>query len=328
MGDYVVFQMSSGQREGLIKAHQFYVEQAKSRLLTQFDNISEEADKAADDWLAERGQQYFDPDRHDPSDLYEGAEDAGIEFYQMLSEMRDRTRLGIIAGFFHEWEKNLRQLLVKEIRLWLHHDWAEKPIWTAKFDRICELLKGCGWPLRSTLWFSDLDACRLVVNVHKHGDGPSLAALKRDYPRFLVHPLAGIGIELDPIWDQLNYEHLRVDDADLEKFAAAITLFWREFPENVLKSQIVAPPDWFVQALKSGAVKEDKMTKSTFSPGGDAKVISQIAKSKFGGFPQMFEHHGWPERGSDMMRKVQTRVVETYGSVRAFEARFAEEMPE
>ena len=33
----------------------------------------------------------------------------------------------------------------------------------------------------------------------------------------------------------------------------------------------------------------------------------------------MFEHHGWPERGADMMRKVQTRVVESYGSVRAFE---------
>jgi len=39
----------------------------------------------------------------------------------------------------------------------------------------------------------------------------------------------------------------------------------------------------------------------------------------------MFEHHGWPERGSDMMRKVQTRVADTYGSVRAFEAHFAGE---
>ena len=45
---------------------------------------------------------------------------------------------------------------------------------------------------------------------------------------------------------------------------------------------------------------------------------------KFGDFTAMFERHGWPERGSDMMRKVQTRVVETYGSVEAFEARYAE----
>lgn len=67
------------------------------------------------------------------------------------------------------------------------------------------------------------------------------------------------------------------------------------------------------------------MTNPTYTPGGDAKIIAEVAKTRFGGFAQMFEHHGWPERGSDMMRKVQTRVAETYGSVRAFEAHFAAE---
>jgi len=64
------------------------------------------------------------------------------------------------------------------------------------------------------------------------------------------------------------------------------------------------------------------MTVETYTPGGDAKVIADIAKSRFGGFAAMFEHHGWAERGSDMMRKVQSRVVETYGSVRAFDSQF------
>ena len=67
------------------------------------------------------------------------------------------------------------------------------------------------------------------------------------------------------------------------------------------------------------------MSKAQYTPGGDAKVIAEIAKRKFSGFAAMFEHHDWPERGSDMMRKVQTRVVETYGSVRAFEARYPSE---
>ncbi|WOC16391.1 hypothetical protein [Pseudochrobactrum sp. MP213Fo] len=61
---------------------------------------------------------------------------------------------------------------------------------------------------------------------------------------------------------------------------------------------------------------------SHYTPGGDAKVISEIAKAHFGSYEKMFEHHAWPERGSDMMRKVQTRVAETYGSVKAFEAHF------
>lgn len=67
------------------------------------------------------------------------------------------------------------------------------------------------------------------------------------------------------------------------------------------------------------------MKTNTYRPGGDAKIISEIARARFGGFAAMFEHHGWPERGSDMMRKVQTRVAETYGSVKAFEKHFAEE---
>lgn len=76
---------------------------------------------------------------------------------------------------------------------------------------------------------------------------------------------------------------------------------------------------------------EDKgaaeVTDNTYSPGGDAKVIAAVASEFFGGYAEMFEHHGWPERGADMMRKVQTRVVETYGSVRAFEDRFGDKAP-
>ncbi|MER9658655.1 hypothetical protein [Mesorhizobium sp. M0159] len=67
------------------------------------------------------------------------------------------------------------------------------------------------------------------------------------------------------------------------------------------------------------------MNKDNYTRSGDARVIAKVAKSRFGRFAAMFEYHGWPERGSDMMRKVQTRVVEAYGSVRAFEAHFAQE---
>ena len=64
------------------------------------------------------------------------------------------------------------------------------------------------------------------------------------------------------------------------------------------------------------------------APGWDAKQIARIAVESYGGFAQMFEKHHWPERGNDMMRKVQTRVAETYGSVKAFEDHFAKESSE
>lgn len=57
-------------------------------------------------------------------------------------------------------------------------------------------------------------------------------------------------------------------------------------------------------------------------PGWDAKVISLVASEVFGDFERMFVVHGWPERGEAMMRKVQTRVAESYGSVQKFAETF------
>lgn len=53
-------------------------------------------------------------------------------------------------------------------------------------------------------------------------------------------------------------------------------------------------------------------------PGWDSKAIHEIARSKYGGLRQLFEHHEWPERGSDMMRQVQARIKAKYGSVEKF----------
>jgi hypothetical protein len=55
----------------------------------------------------------------------------------------------------------------------------------------------------------------------------------------------------------------------------------------------------------------------TRTPGWDAKAIREIA-NKLGGYEAMFKRFGWPERGSDMMRVVQSRVAQTFGSVENF----------
>src|SRR5437868_2508040 len=104
MSGYVLFQMWEPFRQSLIKGHLFYVEQARKRLLSRFDDIEADADRAAEEWLEQSGQ-HFDADRHDPCDFYEAANDVGIEFYGLLSDMREQTRLSVVAGMFHEWDK-------------------------------------------------------------------------------------------------------------------------------------------------------------------------------------------------------------------------------
>ena len=67
------------------------------------------------------------------------------------------------------------------------------------------------------------------------------------------------------------------------------------------------------------------MMRNKYPIGGDARVIAEIAKKRFGGYREMFNHHGWPERDSDMMRNVQIGVAETYDNVRTFEEGFHED---
>ena len=69
------------------------------------------------------------------------------------------------------------------------------------------------------------------------------------------------------------------------------------------------------------------MNESTYRPGGDQQAISRVVKAHFGGgHKAMFEFHGWVlEPGQQYMHQAAPRIVQTYGSVRAFEAHFAAE---
>ena len=248
MRDYVLFQMWGPFRQSLIDGHMFYVEQATKRLLSQFNNIEKEADKASDDWLESRSQ-YFDPDRHDPGDFYESATEAGIEFYQLLSDMRDRTRLSVVAGMFHEWDKQLREWLAREIRHWNHGDYVAREIWRADFEKVADLLESLDRGVGGKQYFKTLDACRLVVNVYKHGAGVSLNDLKQRYPEYLANPLKHAGGSW-PGMEYLDHTHLIVSDVQLQRFADAIVEFWQGMPENIYDSQVTTLPSWFEKALQ------------------------------------------------------------------------------
>lgn len=246
MKDFVAFQMWGPFRNQLVKAHTFYVAQAKKRLLTRFENIEEEADAEMERWL-EQTSHLFDPDRHDPGDFYEKANDVGIEFYELLTEMRDRTRLSVIAGMYHEWDKQLREWLWREISHWHRGDELRRQIWAVDFVSLMELMNSLGWDVQSTPYYSDIDACRLIVNVYKHGEGKSFEQLRDRYPNYIEHPLARTS---DTPWalSQTDYSHLKVSDEAVDVFSEAIINFWNNVPEHVSASTIVDVPKWFERA--------------------------------------------------------------------------------
>lgn len=242
MSEVVVFQMWGPFREELIAHHKFYVEQSKSRLLSQFSDIESEADRYAEKWLEDRAH-LFDPDSHNPGEFEHQAYEEGIAYYGLLNEMRDTTRLSIIAAMFHEWDKQLRDWLAREL-LHVHTGAAVTPaIWKANFADIFDLLECLNWPAKRRKIFDSLDACRLIVNVYKHGLGGSFYNLKARHPQFLK---VTSGDSAERAWaiEYADHTDLIVSDEDLDEFSAAIVEFWNDVPENTLASAIKSVPSW------------------------------------------------------------------------------------
>lgn len=248
MSDVVVFQMWKPFRDNLVANHKFYVEQSKSRLLSQFGDIEGEADRYAEKWLKDHGH-LFDPDRHEPGDFEQQAYEESITHYELLSEMRDTTRLSIIAAMFHEWDKQLRDWLARELQH-VHTGAAVTPaIWKVNFVEIIDLLKCLNWPVESRKYFGALDACRLIVNVYKHGLGNSFDDLKARHPQFLRGSTGSSAVHACPI-EYADHTDLIVSDAHLEEFSTAIVEFWNDVPADTFASAIEAVPIWLEKALK------------------------------------------------------------------------------
>jgi hypothetical protein len=245
MSNYVLFQMWGPFRQSLIKSHLFYFEEAQKRLLSQFDNIETEADRAADEWL-KLNESRFSPERHDPAEFYEAAHDASIEFYGLLSDMRDTTTQSVVAGMFHQWDKQFRDWLVREIQHWHSGPNTAQKVWSVDFVQIAELLECLGWNVKAKPYFKVLDACRLVVNVYKHGEGKSLADLKRDFPAYLREPFGAFDIASI---DFIDHTHLSVNNEQLKEFSDAIVAFWQDVPENTFQSSVKSAPSWFEKAM-------------------------------------------------------------------------------
>jgi hypothetical protein len=229
-------------REMLIEQHEFYLAEARRRLLDQFqdDAMNAEAERHGEEWLFRLAGE------GDPDSAYEQAIDRSADYYQSLATLRDATRLSIIAGMFHEWEKRLRDWLSIEFGHLGFREAMHQAVWKTNLEGVLDLFTLCGWPVRERPYWPDLELCRLVTNVYKHGRGPSFERLRELAPQLLGNE----GLIPAYFVSFLDYTSLTVTDGDIARFGAAITAFWRDVPENIFFSQVARVPDWLDRALR------------------------------------------------------------------------------
>jgi len=132
----------------------------------------------------------------------ERAQENSVEFYRLLADLKQSVILGALAGLYHQWEKQLREFIEIDLAHDMRREDAAKMAWSREIANVFEFLTSLGWDVRAQSFFPILDACRLVVNVCKHGQGRSLRELAEKFPAYLRGPLGDLSSS-----DQLDYVH-------------------------------------------------------------------------------------------------------------------------
>lgn len=243
-----VLYMYMGLRESLISDHQFFVDQAKTRLLDQFNDLSiqSEAQKVSEEtWEGIEG--YYDPEKHDLLEFSEVADNQGHERYRLLSEMRDHTRFSMLAALFHSFEKSLKDWIARDLFTLFKSERMKKRVWAATVEELYTLLKEGGVDVRVSGIYKDLRDYQLVVNVYKHGEGRSLDELRKSAPQFIM-PDDDSGFYKSFPLEFFDHSYVRVTDEDFDRFTGAIAEFWKEIPTYIRTSAFKQFPKWLTDA--------------------------------------------------------------------------------
>ena len=256
--DFVAFMMDQTTRAMHVERNEFYARKANELVLERFTDvtISSEANRAYDESLT-NSMRKSGPDDDDYASKQESASEQQEWHRQLMFEMRDNVSASIVAGLFQEWEKSLRKWLVTEMAGWPVSEKAKKTVWMIPVCDILKLLDIEGWVLRDADYFPVINACRLVANVQKHGDGDSLTKLKTKHPEYLTNP-ATKHYEKDEIVRRMEENSIRfmgeeqlfISQEHIREFTSAITEFWQDVPDRILGSQLQQIPDRLIKPLK------------------------------------------------------------------------------
>ncbi|MCQ1779408.1 hypothetical protein NOJ05_19555 [Neorhizobium galegae] len=222
----------------------FFVSEAEKRLLNQFPDIEGEAEAFAEQEF-ERLGTILDPERFDLADAAEMAHDRSLERYQLLSDMQRDIILTLATALYHDWEKELREWLVRELAHNFDMTKLEPRLWAINITELLDFLKALGWDPRLLSDFRHVEDCRLVVNVFKHGLGRSFEELKANAPQFLKSDFLSEAQFLK----YADHRSISISLEDLRDFQRGLKQFWLELPENIFWSDNIVAPTWFEKAL-------------------------------------------------------------------------------
>ena len=228
--------MWKGIKQRILQRHDFYVRQVREKVFVQFKDIESEAEAYTDKEYERIGSMPAASDDIDMSVVAEWANDRGQEYYGLLSDLKKQMVLGALAGIYHQWDKDLREFIERELAHNYEKNHVLKIAWDPNIGNVFDILSQFGWDVRADDWFADIEACRLIVSAYKHGKGRSLDELAKLYPAYLKNVLNEFGSIFATANRSPGHDWLEVSDEQFESLAAALRMFWVEFPERLFLS--------------------------------------------------------------------------------------------
>ena len=99
------------------------VDTLENRVLTNFENVESEADKATDEaWNESMSQPASEYEYQDPGDLAESAQEVGISLYQLLAGVRQGIINLFAVALYHCFEQQIVLFREQELRFTVEQD--------------------------------------------------------------------------------------------------------------------------------------------------------------------------------------------------------------
>lgn len=243
--------MPDWKRRQVQARNRFFVEQIETRFLPLVSASEIEKEAIEFEKTALSDAAVFASTQEFGEEHTQEAFNLGLTHWELLKAMQSNLLFSVITTIFHEWEKQLRLWLTEEVSRWCRQESLNKRLWEATFSEILSLLQVMGIDVRSKDYFADLNACRLIVNVFKHGNGSSFEELCKKYPNFLRSNAGMSSADLYYLnmMDRRDYTQLEIRSDDLLKFSSAIEDFWASIPDEILDVELERVPKWFRDAV-------------------------------------------------------------------------------
>ena len=174
-----------------------------------------------------------DYDDNASAEIAEICQDASVEKYEILSLMRYRNRGMWLSCMCQVWEQQLLVFLKQEKK---RNGLIFKK--ATDFEAVKECFKFYNYDLEKMKCWEEIRELRLLVNVLKHGEGPSADRLRKTRPDYFSYENEPgfLKFEMDTLKfheSTLLEETLKICDEHFEAYYTALISFWDELPESM-----------------------------------------------------------------------------------------------